>query len=225
MPSHLPYALAWMTLAAAVLGLGWLQRNTPTTERRFRRGLAIGCAAAWLYTQTYFIFREFNAYESLPIHICDLAGLLAPAMLLSNRRPLRTVLYFWGLGLTTQAFMTPVNDAGPGHPEFWAFWGSHTAILTAALYDFIIRQYRPTTGDLGFAVGLSLIYLALVFPLDAATGWNYGYVGPTEPDQPTLIDALGQWPLRVVWIALIVMALFSILWLIGRSIPTHSPKA
>jgi uncharacterized membrane protein YwaF len=52
--------------------------------------------------------------------------------------------------------------------------------------------------------------LAVNVPL----GVNYGYVGRAEPEHPTVIQSLGPWPLRLVWMALIVEAVFVAMWAI-----------
>jgi hypothetical protein len=54
--------------------------------------------------------------KSLPLHICDLTRLLVPVALWTNHRAARAMLYFWGLGLSSQAFITWCRLA-PGNPQ------------------------------------------------------------------------------------------------------------
>jgi uncharacterized membrane protein YwaF len=64
-----------------------------------------------------------------------------------------------------------------------------------------------------------LAYVAVVFPIDAVFGFNYGYLGPRNPSQPTLIDVLGPWPGRVGWmagLAAMVMGLLLVPWSVVR---------
>ena len=49
-------------------------------------------------------------------------------------------------------------------------------------------------------------------PVDIIFDTNYGYVGPTRPSVPTLIDFLGPWPLRVIWLILIGASVFVLAW-------------
>lgn len=49
--------------------------------------------------------------------------------------------------------------------------------------------------------------------LNAITGWNYGFVGAGKPGQPSPIDVLGPYPLRVLWMILIGALLFLFLLL------------
>ncbi|MBS0198148.1 MAG: TIGR02206 family membrane protein [Planctomycetes bacterium] len=165
---------------------------------------------------------------SLPLHFCDLAGWFAAVALhLGDRaRWLRTTLFYWGLCMCTQAFVTPTLHEGPGTLRFWLFWGSHTQIIGSALYEVIVLKYRPSWRDFRTVVVVNAVYAALILPFDALTGFNYGYIGPTAPDAPTLVDKLGPWPLRVVWMWAIVHAAFALLTVAfarrASTLATHS---
>jgi hypothetical integral membrane protein (TIGR02206 family) len=183
-------------------------------ERRFRTYLGVFGIAVWVLTNVWYNTPpRFDLQKNIPLHICDLAALIAPLALLTGRRWLRAVLYFWAFGFTLQAFITPVLLGGPDTVEFWLYWIYHGVIVGFALYDLIVLRFRPQAGDLGRCFLISLLYLAAIFPLDALTGSNYGYVGPSKPDVPTILDALGPWPLRVLWIALLSSAGLVVLWL------------
>lgn len=175
----------------------------------------------WLSWQFWWLSpAQFSWESSLPLHICDLGGLLASLALLTGSRTLTTLLIFWGLGLSTQAYATPVVRVGPGATEFWIFWESHTLIIGSAIYCIAVRGYRARwrwggrgkfpCGDVGVAFALTLVYLAVMLPLDVLTGWNYGYVGNTKPEVPTLIDKLGPWPWRLFPLAALVLAAFGL---------------
>ena len=141
--------------------------------------------------------------------------------------PTRALLYFWGLGLSTQGFITPVNEHGPESGEFWMHWLNHGAIIGAALYDLVVLRFRPHWRDWRTAVVLGIVYVACVFVLNIISGWNYGYVGATKPDVRTIVDFLGPWPLRVIWIVLIAifaMMLLMLPWEIARRIARPSDK-
>src|SRR4029450_5624684 len=126
-------------------------------------------------------------------------------------RPWRTLLYFWGIGLSTQAFFTPTVQYGVGHIKFWMFWIGHTMIVGSAVYDVVVRGYRPRARDWWFAVATTYTLCMTVFYFDVlmsrAGGMpiNYWYIGDTKPSNPTLIDDLGPWPLRVLFLSGIVV--------------------
>ncbi len=97
---------------------------------------------------------QYTFAQSLPLQVCDLAGLVGPMALLTRKQWLRAILYFWGLGLSIQGFIQPVlKDKGLGDVEFWLFWANHTMIVGTAVYDLVALGFRPKTRDFLIAVG------------------------------------------------------------------------
>jgi len=115
-------------------------------------------------------------------------------------------LYFWTAALTLQAFVQPALTAGPASLVFWAFWTAHTIIAACAVYDLAVRSFRPGWSDLARALIVSGVYLALVVPVNAWLGSDYGFVGNPAPDiaVPPFVLTLGPWPQRAI--ILIVLA-------------------
>lgn len=199
---------------AAVMGRKW--KNT-LRERKFRRTWAWSIIG-WqvMYVAYWARPSHFNIAESLPLQLCDVAAWIAPLALLTQKRWLRAVLYFWAIGLSTQAFFTPVlgEDHGISHPRFWFFWIGHTQIVGSAIYDVVVLDFRPRFKDFLLGVLANMALFAVVMPINLAFGVNYGFVGDVKPEQPTLIDRLGPWPLRIVWIVLLVHSIMLALWLV-----------
>lgn len=140
----------------------------------------------------WLLFREggFDLQESLPLHFCDISGLVAAAALLYPDRRLVTILYFWGVGLSSTAFIIPVITEGPAYLVFWTFWLSHLIIVGGAVFFVLAEGYRPGVRDLLFALAVTTAYVLLLLALNVAVGTNYGYVG--RESKPTAF--LGQWP-------------------------------
>ena len=202
---------AFVTAVACAVGVRW--RGTERL-RRLERAAGGFMLVLWLVSTLYWIVPpNYTIQEALPLHMCDLTGLIAPLVLLTHRRGFRTLLYFWGLGLSSQAMLTPVLEHGPAYLPFWLFWLTHASIIGTAIYDLVAHRYRPTLRDCAFAYGMCLIWLAVVLPIDLALGVNYGYVGNVTPGRPTVIDHLGPWPIRVYKLAVAVLGLFVVMWL------------
>lgn len=187
---------------------------------RRERSIARAWAVLWLIQQAivtvyWLLPANFDAGKSLPLHLCDVAGWLGPfALLLAHSRKtrwLRTMLYFWGIGLSTQAFFTPTLTEGPGDPRFWFFWISHTQIVGAALYDIIARGYRPSLRDFKTAILITLCWMVPIVLFNMATRLNYGYLG-RELEGTTILNALPPWPWRIAAMAGIVLVLYAVLW-------------
>lgn len=151
--------------------------------------------------------------DVLPLHVCDIAAWVAPLALALQARWLRAWLYFWAIGLSTQAFFTPVVREGVGYPHFWLFWVGHLQIVGSAIYDVSVLGYRPKIRDLAVVVTISLIYGSVMLGMNIAFGWNYGYLGSGTPDSPTLIDHLGPWPFRLLPLITLAISAMALAWL------------
>ena len=215
---HLLSVAFFVAFMLAACWMGWRWRETPR-EARFRRtwGWAVLVFSTW-YSGWYLMPEHFTWQRSLPLQLCDLTSFIAGLAMVTRWRPARTLLYFWGIGLSTQAFISPIIDTGPASARFWMFFVSHTTIVGSALYDVVVCGYRPGIKDLRFAVAAGVVYTASMFVVDIALSrWvaepiNYGFVGDTKPENPTVMDKLGPWPWRVLILSAIVIAVFTMLW-------------
>lgn len=203
---------------AAVVSIGRRQRRLNDLARGAADGpgqlLGALALAHWFCLQVWWNFpARFGDDYRLPLQVCDLAGLVAGLSLLSGKRWLNTMLYFWAFALSTQAFITPIVREGPALARFWLFFESHTIIVGAAIYIVAVRGYRPLLRDYLFGVGVTLLYAAIVLPLDLLMGWNYGYIGRGKPGAPTVIDSLGPWPWRLLPFTGLVVGAMLIVWL------------
>lgn len=214
-----------LTVAAST----WASKQTEPRLRRFERllGTAFLVIAA-LYLAWWLLPRNFDLQRSLPLHICDVLSFVAPLALLFQRRSLTTIIVFWGLGFCTQAFVKPLMGPGPFHPEkwaqFWGFWLTHASVVFTATYQIWVRGYRPTWKDFWFASWVAYLYVGSAFVLDAWFDLNYVYVGRGTRSGETFADALGPWPLRVLWIALVGQAILTIVMLL-RLLPASQGRS
>ncbi|GMV25439.1 MAG: hypothetical protein AMXMBFR58_14700 [Phycisphaerae bacterium] len=227
-------SFTWMHALCAG-GLLFFSIVTALIGRRFRgRPFEIALAAFWggliiarqAFEVAWYLRPEnFGWHISLPLQFCDLAPWIAAVALLSGKRWSRAVLYYWGFGLCTQAFFTPTVQEGVGHPRFWWFWLSHTHIVGGAIYDLVARGYRPTWKDFRGIVLVTFCYATTLAILNAITGFNYGFVGPSKPEAPTIIDSLGPYPYRVPVLFAIVIVLFAIMTVVWRPGSRKAPAA
>jgi hypothetical integral membrane protein (TIGR02206 family) len=216
--THGAVVLAFILLVTATFVARRSRRATPAGDMLDRR-VGLLAVIAFVITNAWPLMPfHFRLDWSLPLHGCDVTTLCVPIAILTNWRPARALVYFWGLGLSTQGFITPDLQDGPARMGFWTFWLAHFFVVGGALYD-VARGFRPTWRDYRFVLGVSVAYVALILPLDLVLGVNYGYLGPAKSDQPTIVDALGPWPWRVgIMFALGAgaMALLMVPWEIAR---------
>lgn len=211
--------LAATAAAAAFLSLvGLRQRaNSPT---RLERALALTNLAIGLLAHGWWILPpQLDPATTLPLQLCHLAAVVASLALLTRRRIFCLLLYFWGFGLSTQALLTPMLTEPPSSPWFWAFWAQHGFVLAAAVYIVAVLKFRPAWRDYWLACRITFLYGLMMLPLNLAIGANYGFVGNSRPETPSIIDFLGPWPERLAAIVLLVagvMALLMLPWEFGK---------
>ncbi len=149
----------------------------------------------------------------IPLHLCDLAAIIAGFALLTRRPLLCSLTYFWGLAATLQALFTPAITVGFPSPPYVMFFVQHFAVVGAALFLPIVDGWRPRQPlwlapleAFGWAIG----YVIMVMSLNRLLGTNYGFTSH-PPANPSLLDHLGAWPWYIVSSLAIALALFFLL--------------
>lgn len=207
-------------LITLVVSAGRRQRGAGESPTPLERALACANLAVWAVSHGYWqLPGQFDAATTLPLQMCHITSLIASAVLLTRSPILSAVLYFWAFGLCTQALITPSLIEPPTSPIFWAFWFLHGFVLLAAIYDLAVHGFRPHWRDYRIACIASAAYVALVLPLDLALGANYGFLGPSKPLHPSIVDLLGAWPQRlliIVPLAALAMGVALLPWLALR---------
>lgn len=201
---HLLSVVICSAVIATLVLLG--RRLSKAVEPRLRWAMAAFAFTVWVAYNIAWNWKGIDPQTGLPLHICDVGGLLAPLALLTLNRWLRATLYFWAIALTSQAFIQPTLTYGPASFLFWCFWIAHTVIFGYAIYDLVVLRFRPDWSDFGRACLVTLGYLAVIMPIDVSLGANYGYIGnpASAKEIPPFVAALGPWPGRVVTIAVLV---------------------
>ena len=222
-PFTLTHAIALATIGALIALLVAAGKGVDRERRvRIEHTLAWANLLFWIVAHGWWMLPpRFDAATSLPLHMCHVAQLLASVMLLAPKPALRAIVYFWSFALCTQALITPSLREPPTSVWFWAFWIEHGLLQAIAVYDLVVRRYRPTWRDYRVACVAALAYLAVVLPIDVALRTDYGFVGEPTPQNPSVLDLLGPWPQRLVPIVLLVAAAMAVLmvpWQIARSV-------
>ena len=186
------------------------------------QAVALAYLALWIGTFVWLnTGPKHDPPTTWPLQLCHWIAALDAIVLLRPARPLRAIAYFCGIALCTQALATPSLVEGPHEWPFWFFWATHAMIVAVPVYDVVARGFRPDWRDFGIACAAAIGYVAIILPVDLATGWNYGFVGPSTPGVATIVDLLGPWPQRLVAIVAIsffAMALLMTPWVVSRAI-------
>lgn len=210
---HLKMMIFTLCIIIITQILGFRSRQSGTLSSSSQI-LGICMFALWLiYNAYYFYPGNFSWEVSLPLHVCDLLGPISAIALISSNRKARAVLYFCALTLATQAIITPIGNQDPEAFRFWLYWLLHAGIISLSVFDLIVRHYKPNIKDLHQVFFFDIAYAVLITPFNIAFCWNYGYLGNSKPDTPTVIDFLGPWPERIFSIILIAIALQTLMYL------------
>ena len=171
--------------------------------------IAVAIVITTLSWQPYVLVnKSWSAALSLPVQLCDVGGFVAAAALLWRRAVLVELAYFWGLGGTVQALLTPdLPQHFPSYPYF-QYYIAHGGVVAAALVLVVGLRIFPE--HLARVIGFTIGYTALVGLIDAVTGANYMYLR-AKPPTPTLLDVLGPWPVYILAATAIALGLFALL--------------
>src|SRR5688500_16603544 len=102
-----------IVVAAGALLLVWLGRSHRDTGGGVvvARAFALVSLALMLATQVYQLLPgQWNIQFSVPLHLSDLAWLIATYALWTRQQWSYSLTYYWGLTLTPQAMITPALD-------------------------------------------------------------------------------------------------------------------
>jgi hypothetical integral membrane protein (TIGR02206 family) len=148
----------------------------------------------------------------VPLHLCDLALLLAVYALLARSQPVAEVLWFWAGAGTMLAMVTPDVAQGFPDPQFLLFFGLHGLVVMATIVLVFGMSLRPREGAPRRVFLITVAYAAVVGMVDAVLGTNFLFLCH-KPANPTLLDAFGPWPVYIVVAALLAFLLFQLLGL------------
>ncbi len=207
-------------IAFCLIGRRLLRRDLELggdREARFRKLLAWSI----LLTQGFILARRmvyFDLQDSLPLHMCRLGVWIAAWQLLTLDRRARALTCFWGIGLSAQVFFTPFIKAGYSDLSFYIYWLNHLQIVGCAVYDIVVLGYRPNARDLRFASIWGVVYAAVTIGLNAVLGTNYSYLGSGSHEGVSLVDQLGPYPQRTIWMSLGALLVFVLIFGVSKLI-------
>lgn len=192
-------------------------------EPRFAAALGWSIVAWQAYATVWRLLpAQWDLNESLPFHLCRWTGWIAGVCLIAGIRPgyrwTRALMFFWGLGLSIQGFITPMWNHGAASVEFWLYWVGHLQIVGVAVYDLTVRAFRPSARDLRFAAAAGVGFVLLVMGVNHLLGTNYSYLGAWDYERASVVDKLGPYPERVFKMAGGALFLFVFMYGVARGI-------
>jgi hypothetical integral membrane protein (TIGR02206 family) len=213
-PAH---AAAIGLTGIAAIGLAALVRARPAAGPAIRAGLAAFLLAGAVgYVIAEWRLGILSAQDFLPLHLCDLAIFVAAFALLARRPGAVELVWFWALTGTLLAVATPAVSGRFPDWRWLLYFAMHGGVIAAAVVLVLGCGIRPRPGAAWRAFGWTVPYAGIVAVIDLLTGANFLWLR-AKPVQPTLLDALGPWPLYLLAAGAIGLAGFHLLALPFRA--------
>jgi hypothetical integral membrane protein (TIGR02206 family) len=215
-----PFGLAHLVVITLTIALPFIlaafvrKAPWPRCERVVARLLAVLLLVNYLGYEIYLASTVGLTWEkALPFQLCDWAMFAIIVALLTGRERWLEVAYFWGIGGTAQAIITP--DLKYAFPDirFLSFFVGHSGIVVGIAFVMIVRKFRPHFRSIWRTFAWSEVYFVFTIVVDLITGVNYGYL-LHKPEAASLLDFLSD--NRVVYILqmhLLALTFFFVLYL------------
>lgn len=220
----LEHGVTLVLVAAAALLLTLAARRSRESTGRVHSGIRFTLAALLAGGLGFALvnalpLRGVEWLDILPLHLCDLAVVVAVWALLSRSPTACELLYFWGLSGTLIAMLTPDVDRGFPDSRCLAFFGLHGAVAISAVVMVYGVGVRPRPGANLRVFWITNAYALLAGLIDVLTGENYLYLR-SKPSQPTILDVMGPWPWYILAADVVAFGLFWALMVPFRRRPT-----
>ena len=215
-----PFGLAHLIVMALTISLPFVlaafvrKSRWARSERVIARLFAVLLLANYVGYEIYLALTEGLAWQkALPFQLCDWAMVAIIVALLTGRERWLEVAYFWGIGGTLQAIITPDLKYAFPDVRFLTFFIAHSGIVVAIAFMMIVKRFRPHWFSIVRTFAWSELYFVIAITVDLLTGENYGYL-LHKPAAASLLDALSDH--RVVYILqmhLLALVFFVVLYL------------
>jgi hypothetical integral membrane protein (TIGR02206 family) len=129
----------------------------------------------------YLIFVRYRGgivswQQMLPLQLCDWGMVVMIVAMLTENQRWFEVAYFWGIGGTLQAVLTPNLHFGFPDFRFFSFFVSHCGIIVSVVFLMLVRRYRPYPMSIVRVFLWSELYFVITMVADWYTGFNYGFL-------------------------------------------------
>jgi hypothetical integral membrane protein (TIGR02206 family) len=114
--------------------------------------------------------------QMLPLQMCDWGMVVVIVAMWTGNQRWFEVAYFWGIGGTLQAVLTPNLRYGFPDWRFISFFTSHCGIIIGVVFLMLTRRYRPYPMSIVRAFLWSEFYFVVTIVVDELTGFNYGFL-------------------------------------------------
>jgi hypothetical integral membrane protein (TIGR02206 family) len=193
-----PFGLAHLVVIFLTVALPFvLALAVHRTKSHFlERSIAFSISALLLinYVAYLIVARHLGATtwtKTLPMQLCDWAMFVIIVALWTGNRCWLEIAYFWGIGGTSQAIITPNLPFGFPDLRFISFFVAHSGIIIGIVFLMLIYRFRPRASGILRTFAWTEIYFVVAFSIDLLTGENYGFL-LHKPEAASLLNLLSD---------------------------------
>jgi|TARA_B100000686_G_scaffold108186_1_gene115233 hypothetical integral membrane protein (TIGR02206 family) len=193
----------------------YLRQVSPAFKLRF--GYILACILIlnelikpYYHTQ----FFGYDLFRVLPFHMCALSAFSISFFLITEKRILFEVAFFWGIGGGLMALLQPDTPFDFPDPVFIIFYLSHGGMLLAIGHASIALGNRPRLDSVKRAIMISLVVLVIIYIINLILGppANFWYLG-ARPEGASIMDIMPEPPKHIPIVIGLGLIMFSLIYL------------
>ncbi len=195
-PFH-PYGTAHLVVIGLTIALPFVLAYIARSQAAEK---IIAVALSLLLVLNYAVYLGLTGHfgavswkQVLPLQLCDWTMVVIIIALWTHRRGWFEVAYFWGIGGTVQAVLTPDLAYGFPHFRFFSFFIPHCGVIIGVVFLMLVHHLRPRAVSIARVFAWTELYFLVTFAVDALTGVNYGFL-LHKPEAKTLLSILSGFP-------------------------------
>lgn len=208
-----PHLVVLVSTVLVSLAFVFVGRKYPSSQKLLSWTLVVLivittiAAAADKYVNGY-----LSIENHLPMHLCDWVIVFVLVTFITKSIYSYEVAYFWGLGGTLQALITPDIILNYPSRAFIIFFVNHSSIIISLIYFTFVFKLRPYLPSIKRTFIWSQVYFICAFTVNLILGTNYGFL-MHKPGQGSVIDYLGPWPYYLISLEFLALLSFFIYYL------------
>jgi hypothetical integral membrane protein (TIGR02206 family) len=178
-----PYGVPHLTVIFLTIALPFVLAAIVRCAKSLRveRGIIATLSTVLVFNYVgYLIFIRSHGVvawrEMLPLQLCDWGIVVVIVAMWTGSQRWFEVAYFWGIGGTLQAVLTPNLSFGFPDLRFFSFFISHSGIIIGVVLLMLTRRYRPYPMSIVRTFLWSEFYFVVTLIADELTGFNYGFL-------------------------------------------------
>jgi hypothetical integral membrane protein (TIGR02206 family) len=149
---------------------------------------------------------ELTIERAVPMHLCNWAAIATLITLVYPNQWSYELSYFWAMGGTLQALLTPDLSHEFPDPRFLSFFMLHGGVIASALYLTFCLGMRPVPMSILRVLAWSMLYLATAMAANNVFKTNFGYLR-SKPLHASILDYMAPRPFYIPELVLLAIVL------------------